>query len=63
MGYIREPEGVDFIIESDPLTDEDRKQISQFIREYKRGDQTKNKRVSVMTHQLMVKHKLLLPDE
>ena len=43
MGYIKEPEGVDFIIKSEPLTDEDRKQISQFIREYKRRGQTKSK--------------------
>ncbi len=46
MGYIKEPEGVDFIIESEPLTDEDRKQISQFIREYKRKGQAKEKRAS-----------------
>ena len=28
MGYIKEPKGVDFIIKSEPLTDEDRKAIS-----------------------------------
>ena len=43
MGYIKEPEGVDFIIESKPLTDEDKKQISQFIREYKRTRRIKKK--------------------
>ncbi|MEM6843206.1 MAG: hypothetical protein AAF632_13335 [Bacteroidota bacterium] len=43
MGYVKEPEGIDFIIESKPLTDEDRKQISQFIREYKRKGKTKKK--------------------
>ncbi len=31
MGHIKEPKGVDFIIESKPLTDEDRKAISDFI--------------------------------
>ena len=31
MGYIRETKGVDFIIESKPLTEEERKKISEFI--------------------------------
>jgi len=32
MGYIKEPKGVDFIIKSEPLTDNERKAISAFIR-------------------------------
>ena len=35
MGNIKEPQGVDFIIESKPLTDEERKAISNFIRKDK----------------------------
>lgn len=35
MGYIKEPDGVDFIIKSKPLTDKERKEISKFIQEYK----------------------------
>lgn len=35
MGYIKEPEGVDFIIKSKPLTDKERKAISKFIKDYK----------------------------
>ncbi len=35
MGYIKEPEGVDFIIQSKPLTDKERKEISKFIQNYK----------------------------
>lgn len=35
MGFIREPKGVDFIIQSDPLTEKERKEISQFIADYK----------------------------
>jgi hypothetical protein len=35
MGFIKEPKGVDFVINSTPLTDKDRKEISQFIKEYK----------------------------
>ena len=46
MGYIKEPEGVDFIIKSEPLTDEDRNQISQFIQEYKRKHQVKKEKTS-----------------
>jgi len=36
MGYIKEPKGVDFIIKSNPLTDNDRKDISKLIADYKK---------------------------
>jgi hypothetical protein len=32
MGYIKEPDGVDFIISGKPLTDKEKKAISQFIK-------------------------------
>jgi hypothetical protein len=35
MGHIKEPKGVDFVIASEPLTDKARKEISEFIRNYK----------------------------
>lgn len=35
MGHIKEPRGVDFIIQSKPLTDKDRQDISKHIAEYK----------------------------
>lgn len=35
MGHIKEPDGVDFIIESPPLTDKEREKISEFIRKQK----------------------------
>lgn len=35
MGYIKEPEGIDFIIKSKPLTDKERAAISEFIRQSK----------------------------
>lgn len=35
MGYIKEPKGIDFVIESEPLTDKARQEISEFIRNYK----------------------------
>ena len=35
MGYVKEPDGIDFIIQSKPLTDKERKKISKFIKDYK----------------------------
>jgi hypothetical protein len=46
MGYIKEPEGIDFVIKSRPLTDKDRREISAYIAEYKarhRMQQTRKK--------------------
>jgi hypothetical protein len=35
MGHVKEPEGVDFIIQSEPLTAAERVPISECIRRYK----------------------------
>ncbi len=35
MGHIKEPEGVDFIVDSTPLTTEDKKRITEIIAHYK----------------------------
>ncbi len=35
MGFIKEPKGIDFNIQSKPLTDKDRQDISKHIAEYK----------------------------
>ena len=35
MAHIKEPKGVDFIIQSPPLTNDERKKISEFIRKSK----------------------------
>ncbi len=35
MGYIKEPAGIDFIVDPTPLTTEDRKKISEIIAYYK----------------------------
>jgi hypothetical protein len=35
MGYIREPKGVDFVVEPHVVTEEDRKIMSKIIAEYK----------------------------
>jgi hypothetical protein len=41
MGHIKEPKGVDFVIESEPLTDKARQEISAFIRNYKKNETNK----------------------
>ncbi len=35
MGYIKEPKGIDFVVDPTPLTPEDRKKISEIIAYYK----------------------------
>ncbi|HEX5150888.1 MAG TPA: hypothetical protein VFW07_05540 [Parafilimonas sp.] len=32
MGYIKEPDGIDFVIKGKPLTDKQKKEISGFIK-------------------------------
>ncbi len=49
MSLIKEPEGVDFIIQSSPLTDKERMEISDFIQTRKQeskrlAKQTKSKK-------------------
>jgi len=41
MGYIREPEGVDFVVDPRPLEDWEKNQISEVIAHYKRTGQIK----------------------
>ena len=35
MGFVKEPKGIDFFIESGTLSDSDREEISFYIKEYK----------------------------
>jgi len=47
MGFIREPKGIDFIIKSEPLTEKEKKEISQFIADYKTNKkQTESKELT-----------------
>lgn len=55
MGYIKEPEGVDFMIQSKPLTDKERKEISKFIQDYKAEHSKKSPVTKAKTSSL--KHK------
>lgn len=45
MGHITTPKGIDFIIQSPPLTNEERKAISEFIKHSKERNNRK-KRIS-----------------
>ncbi|MEI6696639.1 MAG: hypothetical protein WCO13_11275 [Bacteroidota bacterium] len=45
MGLLKEPEGVDFVIQSPPLTEKERKEISEFIRTKKLQKKGKHKRI------------------
>ena len=44
MGYIKEPQGVDFFIKSRELSDKDRAEISEFIRADKERRKQEKKR-------------------
>jgi len=55
MGHIAEPENVDLIIESPPLSDKERKEISEFIEKLKdkekpRKSTPKRKKEKSRTH-------------
>jgi len=43
MAHIKEPKGVDFIIQSPPLSDTERKEISELIRKMKSKFSTSGK--------------------
>ena len=45
MGLIKEPEGVDFVIQSPPLTDKERKEISEFIQARKLENKRLTKKI------------------
>jgi hypothetical protein len=47
MGHIKEPKGVDFIIKSEPLTDKERKAITEYISNYKKTEKQKTTKKAV----------------
>ena len=52
MGYIKEPEGVDFAINGKPLTDKQKKEISEFIKaDKKRISEIKTRRTKSTNRQ------------
>jgi hypothetical protein len=50
MGFIREPEGIDFVINSGTLSDKDREEISLYIQNYKSEMSKKKKSVIKRRH-------------
>lgn len=44
MGFIREPEGVDFLIQGKPLTEKQKKELSAFIK----ADKNKSKQRTIL---------------
>lgn len=44
MGFIKEAKGVDFIIQSEPLTDKEKQEINKYIAEYKAKNKPLNKK-------------------
>ena len=52
MGYIKEPEGVDFVIQSRPLTKEQEKELSEFIAKRKLQIKKKSKKGTYTQQQL-----------
>jgi hypothetical protein len=50
MGFIREPEGVDFVIQSKPLTEKQEKELSEFIAKRKLEIKSKSKKGTYTQH-------------
>lgn len=58
MGFIKEPIGIDFVIESKPLTDLERKEISDYITS-KKEENKKLATTKVTTRKQRVTEKLM----
>jgi len=54
MGYIREPEGVDFVVDSRPLKRKEKEQISDVISHYKKTGKIKRITPSIKNKKEMV---------
>jgi len=50
MGIIIEPKGVDFLIQSPPLTEEERKEISMYIKSNKKQIKKSKKTIKLKTN-------------
>ena len=53
MGFIKEPKGIDFIINSGTLSNFDREEISQFIKKYRLGKNLKNVRKNIKKQEVL----------
>ena len=50
MGYIKDPEGVDFVIQSKPLTKKEESELSEYIAQRKLEIRTSAKKVVRTKH-------------
>jgi hypothetical protein len=50
MGFIKEPEGVDFVIQSKPLTEKQERELTKFIAKRKLEIKTKSKKGTSTKH-------------
>ena len=50
MGLIREPEGVDFVIQSKPLTEKQQKELSEYISKRKLEIKKRRKKSTYTQH-------------
>jgi hypothetical protein len=55
MGYIKEPDGVNFIVDSTPLTEAGKKKISEVIAYYKETGRKLNVK-SLSTSKVLIKN-------
>lgn len=61
MGYIKEPAGIDFVVDPTPLTAADRKKISEIIAYYKAtGKKMPRQKSTTKTHLTGTKKKKAL---
>ena len=56
MGHIKEPKGINFVIASDPLTNNARQEMSAFIRNYKNNVTIKKTKSRTVTKQSKFVH-------
>ena len=56
MGLVKEPDGIDFVIQSKPLSKEDEMAISKFIQEYK--EKHKNPKVKKLIRRKVSRDKV-----
>ncbi len=59
MGHIKEPEGVDFVIKSRPLTKKEEAAISEYIRTYKAKHSDKKIPAKLAMHKKSTQKKVI----
>jgi hypothetical protein len=60
MGFVKEPKGIDFVINSGVLSDFDREEISQFIKKYRLKTTTKNGKRNYNKHEVCTTNQIIM---